>query len=443
MSRSPGFGYFLFILLNATLFIRPHELFPELGLGVMPIYNVIMIGCLTVSASAVFGQFKSETLRNNPVNVYILCFLASAAVSHLSHFRIAEALTGTTDLSKILLYYFLLVGFLDTFKRLRGFLLWLGVLAVVLVSLSLLHYYHFVNIPTLEAYHEFEPELDDETGGSLAIDRLTYTGIYGNPNDLSRILVIGILISLYFLGDSRLGLLRPLWLLPIAMFGLALHLTHSRGGLLALFAGIGVLFYNRYGMRKSLLLGGLILPILLVAFGGRQTDFSTSGGTAQERIKLWNEGLVLLQGSPLFGIGMDQYGEHLKKAAHNSFVHCYVELGFIGGSFFFAIFCLLARVLWSDRAADPDVIDPELSRLRPFLLAILLSAIVGMFSASRCYYIPTYMAAGLCMSYLNLMAMAGHRMMPKNDTNLLGRLFFLSVLALAGLYVYVRLKSRY
>ena len=28
MSRSPGLGFFLFILLNATMFVRPQELFP-------------------------------------------------------------------------------------------------------------------------------------------------------------------------------------------------------------------------------------------------------------------------------------------------------------------------------------------------------------------------------------------------------------------------------
>ena len=69
--------------------------------------------------------------------------------------------------------------------------------------------------------------------------RLQATGIYGNPNDLSRILVVGILLGLYFLGDRRLGLLRPLWLLPIGLFGLGLHLTHSRGGLMSLLGGLG------------------------------------------------------------------------------------------------------------------------------------------------------------------------------------------------------------
>ena len=186
--------------------------------------------------------------------------------------------------------------------------------------------------------------------------RLQATGIYGNPNDLSRILVVGILLSLYFLGDRRLGLLRPLWLLPIGLFGLGLHLTHSRGGLLSLFAGIWALFYNRYGRAKTLLLGAMILPVLLVGFGGRQTNFSTSEGTGQERIKIWNDGFVLMQGSPVFGIGMNQYAEQLRIAAHNSFVHCYVELGFIGGTFFFALFYLpflVPQIQESGSSEDP------------------------------------------------------------------------------------------
>ena len=37
---------------------------------------------------------------------------------------------------------------------------------------------------------------------------------------------------------------------------------------------------------------------------------------------------------------MNQYEEQLRTMAHNSFVQCYVELGFVGGTFFFALFYL-------------------------------------------------------------------------------------------------------
>ena len=292
MSRSPGFGFFLFILLTAILFLRPHELVPDFGEP--PIYNVIILACLAVSSSAVLRQLTSSSLSKDPIVACALCLLPSVVLSNLSHLRIAESIDSAIEFIKLLLYFLLVVALLDSFARLRRFLVWLCFFVVVVVSLALLHYYQVVTVPALEAYHERQWEMiDEETGEAPVLARLQATGIYGNPNDLSRILVVGILLSLYFLGNRRLGLRRRLWLLPIGLFGLGLHLTHSRGGLLSLFAGLFALFYDRYGRAKTLLVSALILP--LVAFGGRQTHFTTSEGTGQLRIKMWNDGFVLLQ----------------------------------------------------------------------------------------------------------------------------------------------------
>ena len=256
MSRSPGFGFFLFILLTAILFLRPHELVPDFGEP--PIYNVIILACLAVSSSAVLRQLTSSSLSKDPIVACALCLLPSVVLSNLSHLRIAESIDSAIEFIKLLLYFLLVVALLDSFARLRRFLVWLCFFVVVVVSLALLHYYQVVTIPALEAYHERQWEMiDEETGEAPVLARLQATGIYGNPNDLSRILVVGILLSLYFLGDRRLGLLRRLWLLPIGLFGLGLHLTHSRGGLLSLFAGLFALFYDRYGRAKTLLVSRL------------------------------------------------------------------------------------------------------------------------------------------------------------------------------------------
>ena len=212
---------------------------------------------------------------------------------------------------------------------------------------------------------------------------------------------------------------------------------------MSLFASIGALFYNRYGRTKALLLGAMILPVLLIGFGGRQTKFSASEGTGQERIKIWNEGFVLMQGSPIFGIGMNQYAEQLRIVAHNSFVHCYVELGFIGGTFFFALFYLPFVGLRSRSRDQTKGLDPELIRLRPFVFAILIATVVGMLSSARSYTVPTYLIGGLCTAYLKLLSDQEHALLPRFNRNLVGRLLSASGLCLIALYVYVRLGARY
>ena len=128
---------------------------------------------------------------------------------NLTHFQIREAIDSGVELIKVVIYYFLLVSLLDSFSRIRSFLLWLCFYVVVLLSLGLLHYYEIVSIPALEAYHERQWELEDEdTDQPIVLARLQCTGIYNNPNDLSRILIVGILISLYFMGDGRFGMFR-------------------------------------------------------------------------------------------------------------------------------------------------------------------------------------------------------------------------------------------
>ena len=434
-------GFFLFILLNANLFVRFVDLIPSLADA--PIHNALIVCCLGISAGAVLGQLKLASLISNPIHACALCFLVSIVLSLLSHFMIQEAINAGVGFIKTLLFYFLLVALLDSLPRLRGFLIWLCFFVVVLTSLAMLHYYEVINIPALEAYHEGQDDMiDEETGGRVVLARLQSVGFYNNPNDLSRILVTAIFISLFFLGDRRLGMLRPLWLLPIALFGQGLHLTHSRGGLLSLFAGIGALFYSRYGRTKTILLSA-IFPIMLVVFGGRQTNFTTSEGTGQDRIKIWNEGFVLMWGSPIFGIGMDQYAENVGIVAHNSFVHCYVELGFIGGTFFVAMLYLPFRALWSESRDQPTGLNTELMRLRPFILAILLATVVGMLSSTRSYSVTTYVIVGICAAYLRILSDQGHPVLPRFDFNLVRRLAFASALALIALYVYVRLAARY
>ena len=64
------------------------------------------------------------------------------------------------------------------------------------------------------------------------------------------------------------------------------------------------------------------------------------------RLGYWAEGLQLLRDSPLFGIGQGNFGLAIGNVAHNSFVHCFTELGVIGGAIawpFRAVAGLLVR----------------------------------------------------------------------------------------------------
>jgi putative inorganic carbon (hco3(-)) transporter len=442
MSRSPGLGLFLFILLNATLFLRPSELAP--GLGELPLYNIIIVACLIVSLPFIARQLTRDSLRRSPLSACALCLLGSVVLADMLRGRIGFAIEAVTELAKVLAYYFLLVGVLDSFARIRKFLLWTCYLVVVLVSLALLHYYQVIHIPALEAYHELQWEDVGEDGDQpMLLARLQATGIYGNPNDLARILVVGLLCSLYFVGDRRVGGRRMFWLVPIALFGHGLHLTHSRGGLLALLAGIGALAYARYGSAKMVLLGGGVMVLVLVILGGRQANMSTTEGTGQQRVKIWNEGFVVMQSSPIFGAGMNQYRKEVGIVAHNSFVHCYVELGLVGGTFFFGLFYLPIRALWTPALSQLRDVDAELSQFRPYMLAVLVATVVGMLSSSRSYSIPTYLVVGMATAFCNILAERGVVLLPAFGWTLFKQLVKPSGVAVATLFLYAKFMARY
>jgi O-antigen ligase len=183
---------------------------------------------------------------------------------------------------------------------------------------------------------------------------------------------------------------------------------------------------------------------MLFLFSGRQTniDLSNPEDTAQARILAWRDGLELFKGSPLFGIGTGQYVEEVGLVAHNSFVHCFTELGALGGMLFTGAFFLSAWHLHRVGSAGRDILDPEVLRLRPYLLAGLLAYIFGMLSLSRDYIVPTYMMLGMASAYVGMPAVAGRVALPGMTPRLVAILAGISLLTLASLFIFVRFFAR-
>jgi O-Antigen ligase len=250
--------------------------------------------------------------------------------------------------------------------------------------------------------------------------------------------------GLFFLNETR-GFGRALWLAPLGVFVYALQLTYSRGGLLTCAAGLLILFYAKFGWKKTLGLAVLALPAVLVLFGGRMTriDIGDASDTSQQRIQLWAEGIAMLRSSPLFGVGMNQYADHAGLVAHNSFVHTYAELGFFGGTFFtgafYASFVGVLRLGFKDVVFD----DRLTAKLCPCVLAMVGSYCAGMFSLSRPYTITTYLMLGIAASYLQIAGARSSVPGMKFDSRFVARLLAVSIGCVLFLYVFIRLMVRW
>jgi O-antigen ligase len=262
--------------------------------------------------------------------------------------------------------------------------------------------------------------------------RLRGPGIFNDPNDFCLLLVPGMVLWMWQFAWRRRILLTAV---AIGVFSTALFLTGSRGGFIVLLASVAAYMYARLGWKKMLPLAAVVLPVMFLMFAGRSTsiDLSDREDTAQQRIQLWSDGLMLFRESPVFGIGEGNYADRVGLEAHNSFVHCFTELGFFGGTSFLGAFYLALIGLQRCRADD----DP-LIQLRPFLMAMIAGYVAGILALSRSYVVPTYLMLALAVVYHRL---AGFEQ--PLTRRLIARLFLNGVAFLIVIYVFVRATVRW
>jgi putative inorganic carbon (HCO3(-)) transporter len=326
--------------------------------------------------------------------------------------------------------------------RLFSFLAAITFFTVLLTTLAVLHYHKFIDLPALAAVEEYD--LDEFTGQRSTTRRLCATGIFNDPNDLSMIIVASMGICGLGIVSRPLGVFRFGLVGPLAFLAYGLALTHSRGGLLALMVGCATLFQARFGWRRAFWAASLVIPAILMVFRGRQTDFAgaLSGGTGESRAELWSEGLQHFKHSPITGIGCNRYAEEIGMVAHNSFVHCFTELGFVGGSMFLGLFLIVAYSIWRLRRVKQEIHSPSLRQIQPYLLALVLAYMVSMLSLSRSYVVPTYMIAGLGVVYERL-ARQGTSLKPlRFNALMMKRIIAAGVGFIVLTYAYIQIALR-
>src|SRR5262249_13364598 len=263
-----GLGFLLFLLLNAVLLIRPAEIFS--WMESWSVYEVVILACFLVSIPSILQRFGMGPTAVRPIHWCVLGMFVAIVASQLTHLQFGLAYEFGYEFAKVLVYCVLLVSLVTSFGRVRVFLFWLVACVVVLAALALLHFHGVVNIPALEALEV--PQFDDDLGEFVVIRRLCSTGLFNDPNDLCLILLVGMAFSLYWLEEREFGPARLLALAPLGLFGYALALTKSRGGFIALLAGLIALLVHRFGWRKTIPLLVVVLPLMVYLFGGRQTS---------------------------------------------------------------------------------------------------------------------------------------------------------------------------
>ncbi|GIX05409.1 MAG: hypothetical protein KatS3mg114_1278 [Planctomycetaceae bacterium] len=384
---------------TATLFLRPAELWP--ALEGLPLFEGLTALALLLASPTLVQHFSPAMLCLQPISLCALGMLPAVIISHVQHGYLSGAWESAQAMAKPLLFYGLVITTVNTPSRLRAFLLNVAVCTSTMVTLCLLDYYHVVELEFLEHLHDVDGE--DDEGLPLLVYRLRGTGIFHDPNDLAMVITAGGVLAWTFLQDCQLGLWRWGWLLPLIVEATALLETKSRGGLLAACLAGLMLACFRYGMKLAVPLA-VVSVLTLPVVAGRAARISlSSGSTGHERIEMWREGYDALKSLDLlFGVGHNMFADFAGLVAHNSFVHCYVELGIVGGSIFFGAWYFAAVQLWRLGRLRPPVWHAGLQQLRPTIAALLTGWCGSMLSLSRAYVVPTWLVLGTAVAYLNL-----------------------------------------
>ena len=178
-------------------------------------------------------------------------------------------------------------------------------------------------------------------------------------------MVIALPLGLLFAGAVQRER-RLLFLTAIGLMGIALVMSGSRGGLLALFAEIVfIVFVARKSdtMRGFALKVGLAVALLVTIIGGTiliggETTLTRIGETAaskdptSSRLQIWETTWQIIKENPIFGAGFGAFGTVYTKfdplngrarveQAHNDYLQILADAGIVGlilGAVF--VFCL-------------------------------------------------------------------------------------------------------
>lgn len=436
-------AYYLFLMVNITLFLRPAELIP--ALANLPIYEVLIMSSFFLSLDQIKRTLQLPILKRQPITLCVIGILVAVALSHAAHMYFYGIRMSTVAFLKTLIYYILLVSIIDSPKRLKGLLKTVAIASSIMILLCVIDYSGLFDFEFIK--HVSDRDGVSDAGETIRVFRMRGTGIFQDPNDLAVLIVTTGILCLYFFNDPAASPLRFVWILSMIILGIGLIYTRSRGGLLTLGIAGMVFVLPKYG-KKAAIACALVGMAGMTVLAGRQGNIDLNSGTGHDRILLWREGLSALKSPDLFfGIGQGEYSDLAGLAAHNSFVHAFTELGIFGGTLFIGCFFFAGLGIYrlaqyqSSNKGRPIFRNSELERYLPYAGAILAAWCGGMMSLSRCYVVPTYMIVGVSAAYLNLAGASLAKPTPLiywNKQHLI-RLVGVSLGLLVALFVFVRI----
>lgn len=329
-------GLSLSLLYVFFLLLSPAYLVPELGDLRIQVWVVVP----AILATILTMVMKGYPIRA-PQNYLLGAFFSLAVLGWLAHGWFGGVSMAFFNFAPIFVIYLLFAVNPSKPYHFR-------IIGLVIVGVAT-----FYSIRGIMAYHfdidagRFLMARADEEGALVGAPRIRGSGLVEDPNELGQLLLVALCFLGFFYRKGRSASFTfPLLILPLsALLVYGVYLTRSRGTLLGLLALVFVIFYQSGRKTWALVMTGFTAALAGVA---KLTDGRGIGiQEGSDRLILWGDGLQIFKSSPLIGIGYGAYLESSDMTAHNSFILCMAEQGWIGYFFWMGALVVTYYELYS------------------------------------------------------------------------------------------------
>lgn len=386
-------AFFFAMLFMACVFWRPQVwLFHFLyGSGYLDVVVALTVFALMVE----YDEGRLKPPKRHQIVLLVGLYLGTL-LSHVANTYLHGLMKTVPATFKYMFYAIMLLSVLDRVKRLR-------IVIVIFVVMGLVMCYHaYLQVTAGGGFMNQPPVVLGWKRGEYLV-RTRFFGIFGDPNDLAQMLVI--CIPMVFAVFWRMNFLKFV-LCCAAVYAMVwtVDSTGSRGGLvgLAAIAGTSIVFLMPRRWTPALLLCAVIVALTLCPAAGLVLDSS-----ARTRVIYWGLANWQFKQKPLFGLGFNMFWQvtHEGQAAHNSFVHCYTELGYFGYWFWFGIILVSIVSAWRARVAIIEKVGPEVRYLGRASAACIISMVgycASSYFLSRAFIYPYFFLCVLMMAFANV-----------------------------------------
>ena len=271
--------YGLLLVFVLLIFATPALLLPQLD-AVRP---TEIVGFVAVAAMIVDRLLSKRSLTLPwPQGYALLGFVVVALLSGFGALWVRLALDSSIDLARFVVIYFVIVNTVDRRSRLEG------LVATIALGSA---------IPALGAFlTNFEPG-----------ERLSWMGIFENPNDFAFAMVLAVPLAASLAG-RRSWLWRAAGWTLAPLFVATILATNSRGALLGLVAALAVLALRsrRTSFRVLFAVGLVAIVVFVGGFWDREQGFTdlTHDVTVMQRLQTIQAGLAMWADRPILGVGL-------------------------------------------------------------------------------------------------------------------------------------------